>query len=163
MRDINIVVRNCCKKLDAIGIQYGKIMSVTVNSRAKKRWGQCKRVNGYYEINISSRLMTEDVELVHLETTVIHEILHTCEGCMNHGQTWKNLADKVNRAYGYNIKRTTSAEEKGIDSVVERKIKYKFACTGCNGIVTRQRASDFTKYPWRYRCSACGHGFKRII
>ena len=101
--------------------------------------------------------------MVHLETTVMHEILHTCEGCMNHGQTWKNLADKVNRAYGYNIKRATSAEEKGIDPVVEKVIRYRFVCHGCNGIVDRQRKSEFTEHYWRYRCARCGSGFKRVI
>ena len=39
MRNIEEVVYNCCKKLDAIGIKYGKIVAVSVNTRAKKRWG----------------------------------------------------------------------------------------------------------------------------
>lgn len=165
MRDINLIVRSCCKKLDAIGIVYGNIVAVSVNTRAKSRWGQCKRINGCYEINISSRLMSEDVALVHLEDTVMHEILHTCEGCMNHGATWKNLADKVNRAYGYNIKRATSADEKGIVDPVQTVpvIRYKFACVGCGGIIQRERASKFTKYPERFRCGICNGRFQRII
>ena len=165
MRDINLIVRSCCKKLDAIGIVYGNIVAVSVNTRAKSRWGQCKRINGCYEINISSRLMSEDVSLVHLEDTVMHEILHTCEGCMNHGATWKKLADKVNRAYGYNIKRATSADEKGIVEPVRNVpvIRYKFACVGCGGIIQRERASKFTKYPERFRCGICNGRFQRII
>lgn len=160
MRDINNVVKSCCEKLDVIGIKYGTIVSITINTRAKKRWGQCKKIGNCFAIQVSSRLISEDVELVHLETTVIHEILHTCKGCMNHGNEWKTLAEKVNRAYGYNIKRTTSNEEKGIEPI---PAKYKFVCKDCGCVVTRMRESDFVKHYYNYRCAKCHGDFKRII
>ena len=164
MRNIKVIVENCCHKLDAIGIEYGKITSVTINTRAKTRWGQCKLTNGCYSISISDRLMEESVDLIHLETTVIHEILHTCNGCMNHGREWKNLAEKVNCAYGYNIKRTTSCEEKGIDPTENITIKHKYVCDCCGQVVTRQRESDFTKRYQLYRCGICKKGhFERIF
>ena len=164
MRNIHEVMANCLNKLDAIGIEYGRIVSVSINTRAKRRWGQCKQVNGRYEISISSRLMSEDVALIHLETTVIHEILHTCKGCMNHGMTWKNLAEKVNRAYGYNIKRTTSSEEKGIEEIpVVRKIKHKFVCMNCGQVITRQRESDFTRFYAFYSCGICKGKFEKVF
>lgn len=164
MRNINEVVENCCRKLDAIGIRYGQITSVTINTRAKKRWGQCVQSGGRFTISISSMLMSEKVALIHLENTVIHEILHTCNGCFNHGETWKILADKVNRAYGYNVKRTTSPEEKGIDpAIFAVNIKHKFVCNGCGGIVVRQRESDFTKhYNW-YTCAKCNGKFTKVF
>ena len=31
------------------------------------------------------------------KTTIIHEILHSCEKCMNHGPEWKKLAELVNK------------------------------------------------------------------
>ena len=164
MVDINEVFHNCCKKLDAIGIQYGKITKVTINTRAKKRWGQCKQIGMCYEISISSMLIQDGVALMQLENTVIHEILHTCKGCMNHGETWKRLASKVNNAYGYNIKRTTSAQEKGVKiEYVARTIKHKFVCTGCGQVITRQRESDFTKRYDRYRCGGCKGKFEKIF
>ena len=164
MRNINEVMRNCCNKLDAIGIKYGKIVSVSINTRAKKRWGQCKMENGCYMISISSRLMSEDVALIHLENTMIHEILHTCNGCMNHGATWKNLAEKVNSAYGYNIKRTTSSAEKGIEPIQTiYNIKHKFVCKGCGAFVVRQRESDFTRHYNLYRCAKCRGCFEKIF
>jgi predicted SprT family Zn-dependent metalloprotease len=165
MRNIEEVVYNCCKKLDAIGIEHGIIVAVSINTRAKNRWGQCKRrSDGRYEINISSRLMSENVDLIHLETTVIHEILHTCAGCMNHGKMWKALAEKVNREYGYNIKRATSSEEKGIEPVqTVRVIRYKFVCVGCGGIIERQRSSNFTKHPERFRCGKCHCRLQRVF
>ena len=105
-------------KIELIGVialEFGKIVNFEINYRAKSRWGQCQRKGSGYYINISDRLLQDDVPIKALKDTIIHEILHTCNGCMNHGTTWKNYADKVNKAYGYNIKRCTSAEEKGFD------------------------------------------------
>lgn len=164
MRNIDSVFENCCNKLNAIGIEYGEITSVVINTRAKQRWGQCKLSNGGYIISISHRLIQDDVELIHLETTVIHEILHTCKGCMNHGKTWKGLAEKVNKSYGYNIKRTTSCEEKGIEPIPTNEIiKHKFVCKECGQIITRKRESDFTKRYQYYRCGICKGRFEKLF
>ena len=57
-----------------------------------------------------------------LKNTIIHELLHTCVGCMNHKAKWKFYADKVNRAYGYDdIKRTSTADEKGVKEVIRKR------------------------------------------
>jgi predicted SprT family Zn-dependent metalloprotease len=112
-------------------------------------------------IEVSSVLVSESVELIHLEDTIIHEILHTCKGCMNHGKEWKALAEKVNRAYGYDIKRTASMQEIGID-VETIESKYRFVCEGCGQVIDRMRESKFTKYPHLYKCGKCGGKFKRV-
>ena len=44
MKDLNKLYCECIKELDSIGVKYGNIVSVVVNTRAKKRWGQCKIV-----------------------------------------------------------------------------------------------------------------------
>lgn len=83
--------------------------------------GQCRYRNGSYTINISCRLLEESVPREILKQTVLHEILHTCKNCMNHKTEWKEVANQVNRAYGYNIKRCTSAEELGLQDVQVKK------------------------------------------
>lgn len=163
-RDLYIIAKECMDELEAIGIQYGKIMNFEINYRAKKRWGQCRYKNGWYTINISACLLENSVPIESLKDTIIHEILHTCEGCMNHGNNWKIQAEKVNRAYGYNIKRCTSAEEKGIDvEQTEKYIKHKFICEDCGQVITRQRDSKFTKYYKHYTCGRCGGKFNKVF
>lgn len=91
-------------------------------------------------------------------------MLHTCKDGMSHTGEWKRLADKVNRYYGYNIKRCTSAEEKGIK--VEKKennYKYVFKCTGCGQTIGRMRQSRFTQYYYAYRCGRCMGKFEQIL
>lgn len=136
MRNLNDYAKRCMTELDDIGIEYGNIIEFKVNTRAKKRWGQCKAVPGGYSINISAILLDERNDEQGLKNTIIHELLHSCKGCMNHGENWKRLATKVNRAYGYNIKRCSSADEKGVQEETRpiktaREIKYIVKCNGC--------------------------------
>lgn len=159
------------EELEAIGIEVGNIIEVVPNSRAKSRWGQCKIVtkNYYWEdrefsINISTRLLQDDVRDEALKNVLIHECIHSCRGCFNHGTEWKRLANLVNDCYScYNIKRCSSSEEYGIKE--ERKkteYKYIFKCENCGQTIKRQKASKFTKYYDLYRCGRCGCSFKKI-
>lgn len=90
----------------------------------------------------------------------------------NYNGEWKQLAEKVNRYYGYNIKRCDSADEKGISEEQKekiqteraaRKVKYIFKCTCCGQKVERCRESKFIKYPELYRCAVCHGKFERIF
>lgn len=141
-------------------IPYGNILKIEPNTRAKRRWGQCKKVPGGFEINISTRLLVDDVDEKSLMDTVLHEVLHTCPNCMNHGKTWKEYARRLNKKFGYDIKRCTSSEEKGIEPTSrEQDYKYIVKCENCNlkyyylrrGEVIRQIQAN----PNHHRCS-CG-------
>lgn len=159
----------CLEKLDALGIEYGIITDFSVNTRAKRRLGQCVRQNGLFTINISALLFDGSVPRISLETTIMHEILHTCAGCFNHGEAWKVMADKVNRAYGYQIKRTASYAEVGIseENIPVKKIRYGYECQGCKGRAGFSRMTnfvkDFERCPNRYHCGRCGGSLIRVI
>lgn len=162
MRDLTAYAIECMTELDNIGIEYGNIIEFTVNTRAKKRWGQCKAVPGGYSINISNVLLDERNDIKGLKETIHHELLHSCKGCMNHGNNWKRLAQKVNRTYGYNIKRTNSAADKGVleetrPPVKQREINHKVVCLDCGHIYTRTKASKLITHTSHYRCGCC-HG-----
>jgi len=81
MRNLDEYAIQCMEELDAIGIEYGNIIEVKVNTRAKKRWGQCRAVPGGYSINISVVLLDERNDEQGLKETIIHELLHSCKGC----------------------------------------------------------------------------------
>lgn len=132
MKDLQQLFKEAKEDLEAIDIKYGDIYSVVVNTRAKKRWGQCQRIGSYYKIEISDRLLQDDVSYEATMNTLIHEILHTCPNCMNHGAAWKKLAERVNSFYPqYNIKRITSSEEKGIAADRMAEYKYSVVCKSC--------------------------------
>ena len=160
---------DCIKMMDKIHMDYGYITEVTVNTRAKTRWGQCRKrfAKGdyYFTINISEMLLEPDVPEKALHNTIIHEILHTCPDCFNHGAEWKRRAEQVNRTYGYNVKRCASAEENGVDRslLVTKKANYMLRCTGCGQEIKRDRISNLIRYPQMYKCGRCGCEFKRIL
>lgn len=114
---------------------------------------------------ISSRLLQEDVPLDSLRTTVFHELLHSAPGTSGHKGKWKQYAEALNRITGLNIKRTTSAEEKGISIDEEHNMAVKFMCEcqTCGLQMIRYRDCKFARTSHRYRCGHCGGKFKQII
>ena len=166
MRDLNKITEECRQEIESIGITCGEVKRVVVNYRAKARWGQCKGLKGGgYEINISSQLMSDDVDIVALKTTVIHELLHTVKGTRGHTGLWKEYAELMNDTYGYNIKRCTPAYEKGITEEQRASMipKYFIECTNCGLVYDYCRRTKivamFMDDPKgahnRYRCGKC--------
>lgn len=138
MKNVWDLLNICREQLEELGIEYGDIYNVKVNSRAKSRWGRCSSNYYGFEIEISDRLLADDIDDMATLNTMMHEVLHTCDNCMNHGKEWQRLADIVNKAYGYNIKRTTSADEKGIVYESRESYHYIVHCNGC-------------KHQWKYK------------
>ena len=166
MRDLQKYADSCMEKLDSLNIEYADCIQFVVNTRAKNRWGLCKKEeSGAYTISINVALLDETNDVVGLEETILHELLHTCYGCMNHGKKWKAYVEKVNRAYGYNISRLSSADEKGVHSREINNIVYRFAiqCEDCGKVYKRSRMSKSVLHPERYRCSICGGRLERIL
>lgn len=166
MKDLNKLFRIAKSNLDSIGIEYGNIVGIFPNTRAKSRWGQCKIVNGTsiyewydkeFEINISSRILVDEINDDKVISVIIHEILHTCEGCFNHGAKWKEYADLVNDCFScYKIERTQSCEFFGFNAREERaKIStYKVQCGNCKNEFYRNRLFNL-------KTCTCGKCHKR--
>ena len=136
LKELERVAMECKKDIEALGIELGTVVRYTINTRAKSRWGQCKGVssNGIrrgWEISISSVLMDDAVDIMALKNTVAHELLHTVEGTRGHTGLWKIYAERMNKAYGYNIKRCTSPEEKGLEDTDKKTPKYIIECGNC--------------------------------
>lgn len=95
MRNLTEYAQKCMAELDTLEIQYGNVVEFKVNYRAKKRWGQCKRLSdGTFSININAIFLDERNEEQGLKNTIIHELLHTCTDCFNHGKIGNGLRKK---------------------------------------------------------------------
>ena len=124
MHDLNRTIKECMAELDRLNIPYAKNIRFTVNRRAKLRLGQCRRQGNSYTIEISAALLDDRVDLREgLKNTLHHELLHSCYGCMKHTGRWKAYADKVNAAYGYNIRRCATGEEQPLPQDLMPKAK----------------------------------------
>lgn len=155
---------DACDILDNLNIEYGPIGDVTVNSRAKTRWGQCcySKFEDIYNIEISSRLLQQNVSYTAVMDTVIHELLHCHEDRMCHTGEWKRCADLVNKYFGYNIKRTADAAEKDIENERISMAKYIITCNSCghvNGYLKKGKiVKILLKRPKGVcKCAICGN------
>ena len=159
MKNLNKLYHDCLWDIHSLGINTGKINSITINTRAKKRWGLTKmNPDGSFDININASLLRDDLDDMAAKNTIAHEILHTVKGCFDHKALWQSYADKVNRAYGYNIKRCTAASEKGLESVGRvrnENYKYTLTCVDCGSKSYFKRASKAVQHPEWYRCGRC--------
>lgn len=166
MKDVYEYALKAMEMLDAIGIKYGNVTSVTVNYRAR-RWGLCTihrdsgRAEDYYTIEINHNLVEADDDGTGLMNTMLHELLHTAAPWKDHhGGMWKVYAEQVQSAYGYNIKRTSSEDDKGIADYMEQQRaqkaaaeqaakeskRYQTYCPKCNAVLNgRDRLCKYTK------------------
>ncbi|MGN0704647.1 MAG: SprT-like domain-containing protein [Lentihominibacter sp.] len=129
---------------------------IKVNPRPKKRFGCCRKKGDRFVIEISEFILKCADDKI--RGVIAHEVLHTCEGCYEHGSLWKKYASQMNSAYGYNIKRTSSFEEMGIQhdtSEDTSRIKYIIKCEKCGREYPRQRYTCVMQKIKAYRCS-CG-------
>lgn len=172
MKDFDILLKECLEEIEAVGIKPGIIVSWSVNRRAKSRWGLCRRTSrnpDKFSIEIASILLHDDrISDKACKETMIHEILHTCEGGHSHTGKWKDYAELMNKTYGYNIKRVSSGEEKGVENYkVSRPMPYKymFQCQYCGHRLYYKRDSKFTHYYHNYRCCQCdrARAYKKYI
>ena len=162
MRNLYHVAQQCMEKLDAIGVKYTAPVKWNTNHRAL-RYGRCSRhLNGTFTIEVSIRLLNENVPIEILEDTIIHELIHTCEGCFNHGKQFHKIASIINDCYScYNLDTKSSSEEnKILQEIVPVQYKYFLFCeNGCweEGYMRKTKS---IKYPHIYKCSKCGGSCK---
>lgn len=156
---LNELLREVAQQAREAGIPISECVlpSVSVNRRAKRRFGCCKRLeNGDMQIELSYHTLS--AEESEIKQVLAHELLHSCRGCMNHQKRWKGYAERMNVKYGYRISRTDSAERLGIEQETAAP-KYRLICTRCGSEITRMRKSRLITEPWRYRCR-CGGELK---
>lgn len=157
--DIDNILKEVIKEAQDIKIPVPDNIStqVYVNPRPKRRFGCCSTKGGKFCIEISEFLLEADVQKI--KGVIAHEVLHTCRGCRDHGMRWKEYAGKMNKAYGYDIKRVSSFEEMGLETIArpdkESSIKYIIKCQKCGKEYPRQRFTCVMQKIDAYRCQ-CG-------
>lgn len=149
------IISDCEDMLKDIGVETGEIDTYSINNRLTKRLGRCIRIHDitgdYFKIELSPIIFNNENLLYN---TIIHEMLHTCNGCFGHTGQWKVLADKVKSTYGYDITRVTNIREYGIEPS-KRKTKYIVECPNCGKRWGYQRMCNVVKYTNLYKHIPC--------
>lgn len=142
------------------GIKVGRICNVKFD-KSTHNFGTCLRVmKGVYEITITDLGLHGDVI-----STIVHELIHTVDGCYDHGSKFQSIAKKLSKIY--NLDLSTKASKKEMDMTREYRIskaKYVVKCSNpsCPCIILRYRAVGVVKHPERYHCGTCGSKMVRV-
>lgn len=119
--------------------------------------GMCRKYSfgdsTYYNIYLNKKMLKCDDKQI--KNTLLHELIHTIDGCFNHGDNFKKQAEIVNKLYGYNIQRSSSCQE----FKNQLNFKYEVCCTNCGAKNKYFKKTNIVKYPNLYRC-ACGGELK---
>lgn len=135
--------------MDNLNIPYCKVFKVKINTRAVRRRGACKKTKKGFVIELTDFILFKTDE--EIKDVIAHELIHTCEGCFNHGSQFKMYADKIN-TLGYNVKATYSGEAPEI----EQFAKYKIVCKECGNTIYRMKMSKVIRNISKYKCAKCG-------
>lgn len=163
MKNLNSLFEECRMELKRINMDISdRIVKVSVNGRLKTTMGKCifSRRTGNYSIEIAACLLTDEAETQAAKETIIHELIHTCPGCMNHGYEWKRRGDRVSRMLGYNVTRCadrTTLETQGVVIKDRKPEEYKYAlvCDCCGNQYKHKRMCEAVRYPELYYCGKC--------
>ena len=126
------------------------IPHVFINSRRRTILGTCeKQKSGEYKIVLSEFVLSDEAGV---KNVIAHEVLHTCDGCSNHGSLWSAYAKLLGNATGQQIKRTGKSERA---DEMRLNAPYTLVCRKCGREFHRYKRSALVKRPERYRCT-CG-------
>lgn len=166
MKNLDTYTRECLDELNALDI-YPNVISAWKVSRAVSFWGQCVYTGRTrtYTIKISKTLLDDNAPVKALKETILHELIHAVDGCLNHGYKWTMLVNKVNSAYGYDIRQTDGYKHKGFETdPMDAQYKYRLTCEGCGHVYRYARMCSTIKSAVAHKatCSCGSKNFKLI-
>lgn len=144
-----------------------KFASVQLSS-AKYYFGQVSynRRTKAYTLKISRPIFSSFDTVTHMKkkllNTLIHELIHTCPNCMNHGMDFKRRAWRVYTQTGIRIERVSDQNSvEGLNTAAEalkrRETKYQIYCPHCQQVVAeRTKYSKVCAQLHKYMCHKCG-------
>ena len=174
MKNLNTIANEWIENLNAIDIYPNKISKFEVNKRSMNRWGQTRLRNGVYSININYLLLEDEAPEEALVNTLVHELLHCVNGCMNHGEKWKRLSEEVNDCYNLKVSRRTATNEKFkkdeeyckkvLQVKKDRRKTYACVCELCGKRFSKtgERAPKWYAHYENFRCQ-CGGKLKKVV
>ena len=103
---------------------------------ATSKWASVRRTYGGFSLYVSTlfeKIKDDEVAEERLVGTMIHELIHTQDGCMDHKEGFKRLAAYVNAKYpNYKVQRCNSVEDVGLKFSEIKKVRYLAMCTKCS-------------------------------
>lgn len=121
--------------------------------KLKSSLGRCHKINDdYYQIQLSQYLLDCDIQFI--KNVIAHELIHTVNGCFNHGLSFQRYVNLINRLfphYKIELKNTNKQFSQNV------KYKYKITCLKCGNVFYRHK---LPKHHDRLSHGQCGGKLK---
>ena len=158
-------------RAELVNLGYDELLDnfydITFSNRMTKTLGYCKCIrHKEYQITINSNYMNI-CDCTALKNTIVHELIHSIQGCMNHKGKWKMIANQVNKVYGYHISRCSYYEDYHQFRQSKKNYKYKVICNYCKKEWKYQKkgriVNSILKNPNSCTCNYCNRKSFSII
>lgn len=92
-----------------------------------------------------------------MKATIMHELLHTCDGCDNHNGICRGYAALADSAYHYDILGFRTCQQVFLKEK-EKEIIHKLSCPNCEGVwnIRDERLWERSVRDEDYECLWCG-------
>lgn len=163
--------------MEVVGVPFNEECPIELNNKLSRALGRCKYKrdwNGYmyaYVIEINE-MYFKSAEENELKSTICHELIHSCDKCVNtqchHKGLWKIYASRmeVNYPNKYLIKRTTYSKQynEALRKKKENSYKYEVYCPKCGATWRRKSKCKLVQHPNYYSCGRCNTDLKvRVV
>lgn len=160
---INEAIQNGIKVIKSV---YPRFVIPTFTSvkigKSRTSWASIsKNQDNSFKLRVSNcyeEISNSQKAKIRLESTMIHELIHTIPGCLNHGKKFKLFANLINEKYNnkYHICRCTSMTEFGINQK-NKNIKYIIECSNCHNQYEYKRKPKYSssfihEFCWCNKC-----------
>ena len=130
-------------------------------SHSRSFWGNITNLgHNRFLLKVSdvfSELKDDEKSRNRFTSMLVHELLHTVRGCMNHGRKWKSLASIINHYYPeLKIQRGTPMADFGIKKKTPT-YNFQVICHNCGYSYMRQRKSETTNPYFLNTFCSCGN------
>lgn len=168
--DLQIVMKEVYKEIKDVGIPCKEIEGVKWTN-ARKKWGACWNKGGKYNITISDMLKQNGIKEEAVKSVIAHEIIHTCEGCWNHGKQFRKYCEIVQKKYGYNpIGTRPDGGHKPEDLDIKEEMvfgdqmfKYIIQCVDCGKKWKYNRRQQWFGKLNKCRCPYCKDNTLKMV
>ncbi len=139
------------------------IVEIKMNPRLTRSLGRCKHRYGLFTLEFSVDYFNyENTTQDDRESIIVHEILHTVQGCQNHGEKFNRLGRLMERETGLkDIAGSTKSDTRGYSNARKKATyKYRLTCNGCGNTWLRKRSKGLRIS--NYTCK-CGSGISESL
>jgi hypothetical protein len=127
---LDVALQEAISKIRALGYEpYDIVPHVRITNNSR-RLGSAQDINGafarirgkrnstflvegkqpLFQISVARSECSDDRDMMNV---LLHEVIHTCPDCQNHGRQFKKIAAEANQAYGSNVQTTKKDAEAG--------------------------------------------------